>query len=145
MKNILLIGAGRSASYLIKYLLDNSFSSKMEKFTVGDVSVELAKQKIKNNSNARAIAFDVNDDSQRESEIKKSDIVISMLPAYMQLSCREGLRAPEKKIWLLLPMFSKEIKELDSEAKKNGVLLLNEIGLDPGIDHLSRNEKSLMK
>ncbi|MBK7183688.1 MAG: saccharopine dehydrogenase NADP-binding domain-containing protein, partial [Bacteroidetes bacterium] len=82
MKKILVIGAGRSASSLIKYLLENSSKENWE-VTVGDVSLELVKQKTANHPNARAIAFDINNDAQREAEIKSADIVISMLPAFM--------------------------------------------------------------
>ena len=70
MKNILLIGAGRSASTLIKYLLDNSGKENW-KITVADISVELAKQKTNNHSNAHAIALDINNEEQRVNEIGK--------------------------------------------------------------------------
>src|SRR5258708_5215428 len=84
MKNILLIGAGRSASTLIKYLLDNS-SKENWKMTVADLSVELAKQKTSNHPNAHPIALDINNEEQRANEIAKVDLVISMLPATMHL------------------------------------------------------------
>ena len=135
MKNILLIGAGRSASTLIKYLLDNSQQENW-KITVGDISRELAKQKTGNHPNAHAIAFDVNSEQQRVSEIAKVDLVISMLPATMHLSvAKECLK--QKKNLVTASYVSKQMQDLDAEAKKAGVIFLNEIGLDPGIDHLS--------
>ena len=135
MKNILLIGAGRSASTLIKYLLDNSKKENWQ-ITVGDISLELAKQKIGNHPNAQAIAFDMNNEIQRGEEIAKADIVISMLPATLHLPvAKECLK--QKKNMATASYVSKQMRELDAEAKKAGVILLNEIGLDPGIDHLS--------
>ena len=85
MKNILVIGAGRSASSLIKYLLDNS-SKENWNITVGDVAIDLVKQKTANHPNSRAIAFDITNDKQREEEIKRADLVISMLPASMHMN-----------------------------------------------------------
>jgi saccharopine dehydrogenase (NADP+, L-glutamate forming) len=135
MKNILLIGAGRSASTLIKYLLDNSGKENW-KITVGDISLELAKQKIGNHPNAHAIAFDMNNETQRAVEIAKADMVISMLPATLHLPvAKECLK--QKKNLVTASYVSKQMKELDADAKKAGVIFLNEIGLDPGIDHLS--------
>ena len=80
MRNILLIGAGRSASSLIKYLLDNSLEQNWM-VTVGDISKELALSKTKGHERAKAIKFDVGSEIQRVREISKADIVISMLPA----------------------------------------------------------------
>jgi saccharopine dehydrogenase-like NADP-dependent oxidoreductase len=135
MKNILVIGAGRSASSLIKYLLDNS-SEENWNVTVGDVDVNLVKQKTANHPNARAIAFDINNDSQREEEIKKADLIISMLPASMHMNvAKDCVRF--KKHLATASYVSKEMMDLDAEAKAAGIVLLNESGLDPGIDHAS--------
>ncbi len=134
-KNILLIGAGRSASTLIKYLLDNSQKENW-KIIVGDISAELAKQKIGSHPNAHAIAFDINNDEQRTTEISKVDLVISMLPATMHLPvAKECLK--QKKNLVTASYVSKQMHDLNDEAKKAGVIFLNEMGLDPGIDHLS--------
>ena len=135
MKNILLIGAGRSASTLIKYLLDNSQKENW-KITVADISLELAKQKTNNHPNAHPIALDITNEQQRANEIQKVDLVISMLPATMHLPvAKECLK--QKKHLVTASYVSKQMKDLDAEAKKAGVIFLNEIGLDPGIDHLS--------
>ncbi|MFI5164820.1 MAG: saccharopine dehydrogenase NADP-binding domain-containing protein, partial [Bacteroidia bacterium] len=135
MKNILLIGAGRSASTLIKYLLDNSQTENWQ-ITVADISMELAKQKIGNHPNAKAIALDMNNESRRAEEIAKADIVISMLPATLHFPvAKECLK--QKKNLVTASYVSKQMKDLDAEVKKAGVIFLNEIGLDPGIDHLS--------
>ncbi len=135
MRKILLIGAGRSASSLIKYLLENAAAENWE-LTVGDISLDLAKQKINNHPKATAIAFDVNNENQRILEIKQADIIISMLPALMHYTVAKDCVTYKKNL-VTASYVSKELAALNDEAVKNGVLLLNEIGLDPGIDHLS--------
>jgi saccharopine dehydrogenase (NADP+, L-glutamate forming) len=135
LKNILVIGAGRSASSLIKYLLEHSTAENWS-VTVGDVSLELVKQKTNNHPNARAIVFDITNDQQREDEIKRADMVISMLPATMHMNvARDCVRF--KKHLATASYVSKEMGELDAEAKAAGIILMNETGLDPGIDHAS--------
>ncbi len=135
MKKILVIGAGRSAVTLIKYLLDNSEGNNWQ-VTVADFSKELADKAIENYPNANAIFFNVKDKEQREQEITKADIVISMLPAAMHIVVAEDCVALGKNL-VTASYVSKEIAALDEKAKAAGVLLLNEIGLDPGIDHMS--------
>ena len=135
MRKILLIGAGRSASSLIKYLLENAAAENWE-LTVGDISLDLAKQKINNHPKATAIAFDVNNENQRILEIKQADIIISMLPASMHYTVAKDCVTYKKNL-VTASYVSRELAALNNEAVKNGVLLLNEIGLDPGIDHLS--------
>src|SRR5690348_4395088 len=79
MKQILILGAGRSSSSLIKYLLDQAVISDWF-VTVGDFSLKLALEKVKGKPNSSAIAFDVNNEQQRKQEIEKADVVISLLP-----------------------------------------------------------------
>lgn len=135
MKNILIIGAGRSASSLIKYLLDHAVVENWN-VTVGDVSLDLVKQKTAGYANARAIQFDINNDTQREEEIKRADIVVSMLPAFMHMNvAKDCVRL--KKHLTTASYVSAEMKDLDQQAKNADIILMNEIGLDPGIDHAS--------
>lgn len=135
MKNILLIGAGRSTISLIEYLLEN-LEREDWSLVVGDQNLEFATSKIGNNPRAKAIKFDVTDDSQRVTEIKKADIVISMLPAHMHISVAKDC-VSFKKNMVTASYVSKEMRALEDEAIKNGVTIINEIGVDPGIDHLS--------
>ncbi|MFI5219304.1 MAG: saccharopine dehydrogenase family protein [Bacteroidia bacterium] len=135
MRKILLLGAGRSATALIKYLLDNSQTENWQ-LTVADLSEELARAKIKNNSNAKAISFDIKDENQRADEIKNSDIVISLLPTDLHfLVAVDCIRF--KKNLITASYISDVIHKLNDQAVEDGVLLLNEMGLDPGIDHMS--------
>ena len=135
MKNILVIGAGRSATTLISYLLDNALDNNWF-VTIADYSEELAKQAVGNSENAKAIFFNVTDGKQREYEIINSDIIISMLPASMHIVVAKDCVCLKKNL-VTASYVSDEVADLDEIAKQAGVLLLNEIGLDPGIDHMS--------
>ncbi len=135
MRRILLIGAGRSSPSLIRYFLDNSFEQKWE-LTVADVSIESAKLKIGNHPNAIAKQFDINSDSERALMVSNADIVISLLPATMHLSVAIEC-VKQKKNLVTASYVSHEMQELNSKAEEAGIVLLNECGLDPGIDHMS--------
>ena len=135
MKNILIIGAGKSSSALIKYLLDTSDKENLF-LTIGDISTENAHKLINNHQNATAIVLDVFDKKQREEQIQKADLVISMLPARFHLDVAKDCIAFNKHM-VTASYISDEMKALDAEAKKKGLVFMNEIGLDPGIDHMS--------
>jgi saccharopine dehydrogenase-like NADP-dependent oxidoreductase len=135
MRKILIIGAGRSASSLIKYLLDKSEAENLL-LTIADLSEALANKKTGNHKNARAISFDVCNDEQRKQEIQQADIVISMLPAHLHIEVAKDC-VFYKKSMITASYISEEMKSLDFQAKENQIVLMNEIGLDPGIDHMS--------
>ncbi|UOX35227.1 saccharopine dehydrogenase NADP-binding domain-containing protein [Flavobacterium sediminilitoris] len=135
MRNILIIGAGRSASSLIKYLLDKSEKEQLQ-LTIADLSLELAEKKANNHKNARAIEFDIFNEKQRHEEIQKAIIIISMLPAHMHIEVAKDC-ITYKKHMVTASYISPAMQELDDLAKENGLVLMNEIGLDPGIDHMS--------
>lgn len=135
MKKILLLGAGLSSTNLIEYLLNNSEQYKWE-IIIGDISIDLARAKVNNHPRAKAIFFNVDDNELLVREIKAVDIVISMLPARFHfLVARECVRYGVNMV--TASYVSKEIAQLDAAAKEKNVLLLNEIGVDPGIDHMS--------
>lgn len=129
------MGAGRSASSLIRYLLERAGKDKWE-ITVGDFSFELAQEKTKGDQSARPISFDINNEKQRRDEIGRADLVISLLPPALHIvAAKECLL--QKKNMVTASYITDEIRSLDKEAKKSGVLIMNECGLDPGIDHMS--------
>lgn len=135
MKKILILGAGLSSSSLIKYLLDNSTQYDW-KIRVGDMSLELASKKVNNHENGEAFEFNVFNEQQRIEEIQNADVVISMLPARFHHLVAE--RCVEfGKHMITASYVSKEVLALNDQAKEKGLLLLNEIGVDPGIDHMS--------
>ena len=135
MRHILIIGAGRSASSLIQYLLNKSEEEKLH-LTIGDLSLELAEKKTANHPNATALAFDIFNKSQRETEIQKADIVISMLPAHLHFEVAKDC-IKYKKHMVTASYISEAMQSLDQQAKDNNLVFMNEIGLDPGIDHMS--------
>lgn len=135
MKKILVIGSGRSTSSLIQYLL---FNAEQENWfvTIADQSKDLAMRAANNHDRAKAIAFDVNNDEERNRLVDESDLIISMLPAHMHVSVARDC-VKYKKHMVTASYVSKEMKALDNEAKAAGIVMMNEIGVDPGIDHLS--------
>jgi saccharopine dehydrogenase-like NADP-dependent oxidoreductase len=135
MKKILLIGAGRSASSLIQYLLIKAKPLNIE-LTIADLNFDLATEKANGNSHARAIEFDIKNKEQRQEEIKRADIVISMLPAFLHTDVAIDCVA-FKKSMVTASYISTEMQSLHDAAVESGVVLMNEIGLDPGIDHMS--------
>ena len=135
MKNILIIGAGKSSSALLKYLLDTSEQEALF-ITIADISIENANKLINKHRNAKAIILDVFDKHQRKEQIQKADIVISMLPARFHLDVAKDCITFNKHM-ITASYISSEMKALDAEVKKKGLVFMNEIGLDPGIDHMS--------
>ena len=135
MRNILIIGAGRSCSSLIKYLLDKSSSESLH-LTIGDISIENAQQIVNNHKNASAIQLNVFNAEQRAKAIRNADIVISMLPARFHIEVAKDCVEYGKHM-VTASYISKEMKALDKAAKEKGLVFMNEIGLDPGIDHMS--------
>jgi saccharopine dehydrogenase-like NADP-dependent oxidoreductase len=134
MKTILVLGAGRSSSTLIKYLLDHSGSGW--KVRVGDINVELARSRTAGHPASEAFRFDVLDVAQRLREILPADIVISLLPARMHHLVAETCVETGTDL-VTASYLSPAIKELDGAARDKGVVLMNECGVDPGIDHMS--------
>lgn len=135
MKKILILGAGRSAYTLIQYLLKESQKYEWT-IIVAEKDKSLAEASIKGAANAEARELDVFDESQRENYIRESDIVVSMLPArFHHLVAQTCLQF--RRSMVTASYVSPEIQAMDQEAKDAGILFLNEIGLDPGLDHLS--------
>jgi len=133
MKKILLFGAGKSASTLIDYLV-KLCKEKSWSLAIGDVDPDIAKEK--SGGQARAFKFDVSDEKQLYDEVSQSDLVICMLPArFHQLVADACLQ--EGKHLVTASYVNQEMKDLDEEVKKKGLVFLNECGLDPGIDHMS--------
>lgn len=135
MRRVLIIGAGRSASSLIQYLLQKSDSEKLQ-IVIGDLSLALAEKKTNGHPNASAISLDVFHDIQRADAISKADIVISMLPAHLHIEVARDCIVYKKSL-VTASYISDAMQELDAAAKENNLVFMNEIGLDPGIDHMS--------
>jgi saccharopine dehydrogenase (NAD+, L-glutamate forming) len=135
MRKILIIGAGKSASYLIKYLLDKAQSENL-KITIGDLNVDNAKKLAGNHSHTEVIHLDVFNAASRTSAVKDADIVVSMLPARFHIEVAKDCITYKKHL-VTASYVSKEMQALDDDAKANGLVFMNEIGVDPGLDHMS--------
>jgi saccharopine dehydrogenase-like NADP-dependent oxidoreductase len=135
MKNILVLGAGLSSSYLIKYLLQHAKKEDW-KILVADSNIELAQKKIGKSTFGKAVEMDIHNQQKRQELIKNSDLVISMLPATLHFIAAQDCIQYQKHL-ITASYLSEEMKSLHTQALKANVLFLNEIGLDPGIDHLS--------
>lgn len=138
MKKILVFGAGLSASYLIKYLLAHSKKENWQ-ITVADQSLPLVLSKIKNHERAVAAELNIQDKGKRQSLIEKHHLVVSLMPPSLHLLIAKDCLKFKKHL-VTASYLTPEMKKLHSAAAKAGVLFLNEIGLDPGIDHLSAME-----
>lgn len=135
MKKILVLGAGMSASSLIRYLLEHSAENNWQ-VRVVDQSIDLVRKKLNNHPNGLALGFDALNGAERLPQIQEADLVISMLPSRFHIDvARDCLKA---KKHLITPSYvSHEMKELEDEVKEAGLIFMNEIGVDPGIDHMS--------
>lgn len=135
MTKILIIGAGRSATSLIEYLLKNAGTYDWQ-VTVADVDVKLAEEKTGNYPRASAISFDIRNEEQRRLVIRQHDLIVSMLPSFMHGDVARDCVEFGKHM-ATASYVSPEMKALEGDAVKKNVLLLNECGLDPGLDHAS--------
>ena len=135
MKTILLFGAGKSATCLIDYL-GKCCDEKNWKLQVCDSNLSLVESKTKNYDTAEAISFDVSNEEKRHGFISKADIVISMLPAALHFLVAQDCLLFSKNL-LTASYIDERIKSLKNEVEEKGLLFLGEMGLDPGIDHMS--------
>ena len=135
MRKILVIGAGKSASFLIKYLLDKSTEENLH-IIVGDINIQNARKLINNHEKGQAITLDVFSSHSRHDAIENADIVVSMLPARYHIEVAKDCITYGKNM-VTASYISKEMEDLDNAAKNKGLVFMNEIGVDPGIDHMS--------
>ncbi len=133
MKRILILGAGLSSNSLIRYLEKKASLNHWE-IAVGDRDVEMARQKT--SAPTRTFAFNLSEQEKLEKEVSRADLVISMLPARHHPSVAK-VCLQNGKSFMTASYESPQMKEMEPEIKSRGLLFLNEIGLDPGIDHMS--------
>ncbi|MEO7265387.1 MAG: saccharopine dehydrogenase C-terminal domain-containing protein [Ferruginibacter sp.] len=135
MKNILLFGAGKSATVLIDCLLDKSLPNDWM-LTVADTDKTLLEEKTKHHKRAITEVLDISNEAKRKSLIEASDLVISMMPPALHILI--AMDCIEKGKHLLTASYADEnIRSLNEAAKEKNILILCEMGLDPGIDHMS--------
>jgi saccharopine dehydrogenase-like NADP-dependent oxidoreductase len=135
MKKLILFGAGKSATCLIDYLIEQAPKYKWQ-ITVIDADPLLARAKVGKTVHVAVETYDIGNDEARGASIADADLVISLLPAALHiLVAKDCLR--HKKSLLTASYISPDIRELEKDIERAGVLFMSEMGLDPGIDHMS--------
>lgn len=131
MRKILILGAGLVARPLVRYLLDQP-----------DVEVEVASRTVSkavklidSHPKGKAQQLNLKDEEALKDEISKSDLVISMVPYNFHPKVAKYCIDYQKNM-VTTSYVSEVMKDLDQEAKRAGIIILNEVGLDPGIDHM---------
>src|SRR6187402_3226423 len=123
MKNILILGAGRSSSSLIGYLLDKAAEKGWE-ITVGDFSESFAREKVGTSPRGKAIRFDINDEVSSAEAVQNADIVISLMPAHLHVMVAKICLRLRKHLFNA-SYVTGEMKSFDGEARDKGLLFLN--------------------
>jgi saccharopine dehydrogenase-like NADP-dependent oxidoreductase len=134
-RNILIFGAGKSTSYLLDYFIEKSASESL-RITIADLHIDRIPAEIRDHPVCTLIKLDITDATSRAETISEADIVVSMLPAGLHyLVARDCLNL--KKNLVTASYVSAEMESMKEEVEKSGLIFMNEIGLDPGIDHMS--------
>lgn len=135
MNKILLFGGGRSAGSLIDYLLTNA-DLKHCTLTIVDQDIEAVRKKIGDHTQGHAIRLDIQDETSRQQLIRENDVVISMLPVHLHHliidDCLQIGRHLCTASYVTEDMASKAAR-----AAEHGIIFMGELGLDPGLDHMS--------
>ena len=135
MTNILIIGAGRSAGALIDYCLRRAPEMRW-RVTVADSDLEAAKRRVGESAHGIAAWLDVTKTNDRRDLIGRSDIVVSLLPAHLHLEVAHDCIRLRKHL-ITASYVSKELYRLGDEARDRELIFMGEMGLDPGVDHMS--------
>jgi saccharopine dehydrogenase (NADP+, L-glutamate forming) len=132
MKNVLLLGAGLVAKPLVRYLLEQEDIG----VTIASRTLSKAERLIDNHPKGKTMQWVVDDHEKLQELVAKADIVISLIPYTYHVQVAEVCLAHKKPL-VTTSYVSKAMKQLEGKAQEAGILILNELGLDPGIDHMS--------
>ena len=139
MNNILLIGAGRSSTALINYILKEAEKNNWF-VTVADIDPTLASSKIQKNKHARATWLDVAKNNDRKDLISRTDIVVSMLPAHLHLEVAHDCIKFQKPI-ITSSYISREMYRIGDEARDRELVFTGDQGIDPGLEHIAAKKR----
>ena len=131
MKTVLILGAGMVVKPMADYLMEKNI-----KITIASRTVSKAEKIINGNKNGEAIKWEVEESDRLDFLVASHDLTVSLLPYTFHVSVAK-LCIKHKKNMLTTSYVSEEMKALDQEAKDAGIIILNELGLDPGIDHMT--------
>ncbi|HEX8462454.1 MAG TPA: saccharopine dehydrogenase C-terminal domain-containing protein [Segetibacter sp.] len=135
MKHILLFGAGKSATVLIDYLKELA-TENAYKVTIADSNLKSVQLKVGQHKLVEPAGIDVTNEVERRSLIKNADVVISLLPPSLHYLVAVDCVQFGKHL-LTASYIDEKIKALKDDVQKKDILFLCEMGLDPGIDHMS--------
>lgn len=138
MQTILVAGAGKSSLYLINYLLSHASRNKW-KVIVADGSAEAIEQKIGDSPFAEKAVIDIKKDSDREPLVQRADIIVSLMPPDLHIYLAKDCLKYKKNL-ITSSYISPEMKAMDKEVKEAGLMFMCEMGLDPGIDHMTASQ-----
>ena len=131
MKKVLILGAGMVVKPIVTYLLDKGYS-----VTVATRTKSKADAMIADHPNGTSLAWTVDDEVTLDKLVEEHDISVSLLPyAYHVMVAKLCIK--HKKNMVTTSYIQPAMRDLDQQARDAGILVLNEIGLDPGIDHMS--------
>lgn len=139
MKSILIIGAGRSSTALINYVLQKA-QERGWYVIVADADPGLADKKVDGHPNGRAVWLDVTKTNDRRETIGRADVVVSLLPAHLHIEVAHDCIKLKKHL-ITASYVSQEMYRMGDEARNRELIFMGEMGLDPGIDHMSAMQK----
>lgn len=135
MKTILVFGAGKSSTVLIDYLKDVC-AARHWQLVVADANLLTAQNKTNNHPSAKAVEVNVMEAEERRLLIEDASIVVSLLPPHLHIMVAKDCVAIGRSL-LTASYVDADIRNLEAEIKSKELLFLCEMGLDPGIDHMS--------
>ena len=135
---ILVIGAGKSATILIQYLQKKVIENDWY-MVLADEEKSVAEMKWNKAKNGHAVGLDVENEAERKAFIEKATIVVSMLPAFLHFLVAKDCLLYGKPLFTA-SYVDDNMKSIEQEIKDKNLLFLCEMGLDPGIDHMSAME-----
>lgn len=138
MHTILVAGAGKSSIYLIHYLLSHAPRHKW-KIIVADGSADAIAEKINDSPFAEMAVIDITNENERTPLVKRADLVVSLMPPHLHIHLAKDCLQHKKNL-ITSSYISPEMKAMDKEVKEAGLMFMCEMGLDPGIDHMTANQ-----
>ena len=138
MQTILVAGAGKSSTYLIHYLLTHASRNKWN-IVVADGNLEAINEKIGRHPNAFAEEIDITNDAERRRLVEEADLVVSLMPPHLHILLAKDCLHYKKNL-ITSSYISPEMREMDAAVKSAGLMFMCEMGLDPGIDHMTASQ-----
>ena len=135
MPTILVAGAGKSTTCLIQYLIAQAVKHKWN-LVIADECIEAIEDKTNGHQIAKAVALDITNAAERQKLVKEADLVVSLMPPHLHIHLAKDCLLYKKNL-ITSSYISPEIKELHSAVKEAGLMFMCEMGLDPGIDHMT--------